>query len=134
MGRTRGTRGAVSRTVARRLAAIEGCERRGESLQAYARRTEQSVWGLYEAKRVARRAGILPPHPGTKRRGRDRDTRPTTGRFVEAVAARPADVVPVPAGSVAWRLRLPGGAVVESTLPLDPGLLERIVAGPGEQS
>lgn len=129
MGRTKGARGEVSATVSRRLAAIEGCERRGESLKAYAVRTRQSAGVFYEAKRLARRAGVLPPHRGTKRPARDSDTRPATGRFVEAVAQGPTSAARSTLGTVTWRLRLPGGAVLESTTPLDASLLGQLVAG-----
>jgi len=134
MGRTKRAEGHVSPSVARRLAAIEGCGRRGESLKAYAARTGQSAAALYEAKRAARRAGVLPSHRGTERPAREGDPPSATARFVEAVAAQPAGVAPATAGAVAWRLRLPGGALLESNIPLDPGLLERLVAGPGGRS
>jgi len=134
MGRTKGTNGQVSATVARRLAAIEGCERRGETLKAYAERKGQSAGVFYEAKRQARRAGLLPPHGGAKRRARDREARPSTPRFVEAVGARPERVAPQTAGAAAWRLRLPGGAVLESTMPLDASLLGRLMTGPEGRS
>ena len=114
----------LSRTAARRLAEIAACERRGEPLKAYAKRTGQSVQTLYEAKRAARRAGVLPPHRGGKPRPAVRPKRRDAPRFAEAV------VVPTtPGGSVAWRLRLPSGALLESTTPLDAALLEHLVAG-----
>jgi len=129
MGRAKGTRGEVSPTVAHRLAAIEGCERRGETLKAYAERTGQSARVFYEAKRAARRAGVLPPHGGANRPARVREARPTPRRFVEAVAPRPASAAPAAPGPVTWRLRLPGGAVLESTTPLDASLLGQLVTG-----
>jgi len=114
----------LSRTAARRLAEIEACERRGEPLKAYAKRTGQSVYALYEAKRQARHAGVLPPHRGKEQGSAICRTRRDAPRFVEAVVATTA-----PSGSVAWRLRLPSGALLESTTPLDAALLEHLVAG-----
>lgn len=134
MGRTGGARSEVSPRVARRLAEIEGCERRGESLKAYAARTGQSVAVFYEARRAARRAGVLPPLRGAKRRVRDAEARSATPRFVEAVRLRPERVAPQTAGSVAWRLRLPGGAVLESATPLDASLLGQLVTGAEDRS
>jgi transposase len=124
----------LSQTVERRLAAIEACERRGESLKGYAERTGQSVAVFYEAKRAARRAGVLPPPPGAKPRARDRDAHPATGRFVEAVAARSAGVATSTTGGVAWRLRLPGGVLLESTTELDAASLSQLVAALGGRS
>lgn len=134
MGRAKGRGGHVSATVARRLSAIEGCERRGESLKAYAARTGQSATVFYEAKRAARRVGVLPPHRGTKHPARDSEPRPATGRFVEAVAARPAGVAPPTTGAVAWRLRLPDGALLESTTELTAASLSQLVAALGGRS
>jgi len=51
----------VSPAVEHRLKEIAGCAKRGESVKAYAERTDQSVHTLYEAMRQARRAGLLPP-------------------------------------------------------------------------
>ena len=129
MARKMNEKHGLSRTLARRLAEIEACERRGEPLKAYAKRTGQSVYALYEAKRQARRAGVLPPHRGKVQRPPTRRTRRGAPRFVEAIVAMPA-----PGGSVAWRLRLPSGAVLESTAPLDAALLERLVGEPRSAS
>jgi len=114
----------LSRTVERRLAEIAACERRGEPVKAYAERTGQSVYPLYEAKRQARRAGVLAPHRGKERRPAVRRTSRDAPRFVEAVVATPPS-----AGPLSWRLRLPSGAVLESSTPLDTASLERLVAG-----
>lgn len=121
---------AQGRTPAweRRLKEIAGCARRGESVKAYAERTGQSVYPLYEAKRQARRAGVLPPHRAGRSSARAGRGRPTRPRFVEAVVPRPAPDA-TSKGPLSWRLRLPNGAVLESTTPLDPTSLERLVAG-----
>jgi len=134
--RSRGPR-RVSRAVERRLTAIEGCERRGESLKAYAERTGQSAWVFYEAKRAARRAGVLPPHRGASKaaRGNPGRRQGSQRRFVEAVATTQAASRPArPETALAWRLRLPSGAVLESATPLDPASLDRLVAGLGGRS
>jgi len=129
MARKNGSARRLPRTVERRLAEIAACERRGEPLKAYAKRTGQSVQTLYEAKRAARRAGVLAPHREEKRRPAGRRTRRDAPRFAEAVIAPPA-----PGGSVAWRLRLPSGALLESTTPLDAALLEQLVTRLGATS
>lgn len=129
-----GKNGAVrglSRTVEKRLREIEGCVRRGESVKAYADRTGQSAYGLYEAKRRARQAGVLPPH---RRRTRIQGTGPRGPRFAEAVVVTPSSGGSAPAGAVAWRLRLPTGAVLESATPLDAASLDRLLAGLGGAS
>lgn len=129
MGRGSEPARGLSRTVKRRLAEVERCDRRGESLTAYAQRTDQSVYGFYEAKRVARRAGVLPPHREEKTNAQRGGGLNAAPRFVEAVLATPSERASGSGGLVAWRLRLPGGAVLESTTPLDPASLDRLVAG-----
>ena len=108
---------------------IAACARRGESLKAYAQRRGQSVYPLYEAKRQARGAGVLPSHGGGKRQPKRGRKPGSPGRFVQAVVLAPERRASAP--GVVWRLRLPGGAVLESATPLDAGLLERVVAGLG---
>jgi len=70
------------------------------------------VQSLYHAKRQARKHGVLPPD----RRRRDaspvlRGSQPP--RFVEAIRRMDARE-----GNAAWRIRFPGGVVLESTVPL----------------
>ena len=101
-----------------RVAAIRACERSGETLKAYATRTGMSVFTLYEAKRQARSLGLLPPYRSARRptstKQPSRESRAT--RFVEA------SVRPVPRGEAfAWRLRFPGGEILEAMTPLGPG-------------
>jgi len=127
-GKKSGARG-LSRAVERRLKAIEACRRRGESLKAYAERTGQSVLALYEAKRQARRVGVLPAHRGAKQPPRKSPARDATPRFVEAVVSPPASGPWPSRNGIAWRLRLPGGAVLESAMPLDAAWVERLVMG-----
>ena len=127
MGRTKDGARGVSGLVERRLAMIEVCEQRGESLSAYAARTGQSARALYEAKRAARRAGLLAPTGSDS--GRRKAGRRGAPRFVEAVASRrSSDREPTSCGIV-WRLRFPGGAVLESTTPLDVSLLGQLMDG-----
>lgn len=120
-----------SRRVERRLAEVAACERRGESLKVYAERTGQSVYGLYEAKRLARQAGVLPPYRG----GRAKPHRAAAAaRFVEAVVARTSGNAPSSGSGIAWRLRLPSGSVLESATPLDAASLDLLLAGLGGAS
>ena len=62
----------LSRVVERRVKAIEACQCRDLTVKAYADRTGQSVYTLYEAMRQARRAGVVPPHRSTKRQKKKR--------------------------------------------------------------
>lgn len=121
----------LSRTVEKRLREIEGCARRGESVKAYAERTGQSVYAFYEAKRRAREAGVLPPR---RRRTGIEGRGARAPRFTEAVVVTPAPTTSTPAGALAWRLRLPTGAVLESATPLDATSLDRLLAGLGGAS
>jgi len=123
----------LSSVVQRRLNEIEDCVRRGETVKAYAERTGQSVHTLYEAMRQARRAGVLPPGRSKRPSAHDRTDRRGERRFVEAVVARPPQEVTAH-GQLAWRLRLPNGAVLESTTPLDASQVEPIVAVLGATS
>lgn len=134
MGRRKERARGLSRTVERRLTEIERCERRGESLKAYAQRTRQSVYGFYEAKRAARRAGVLPSPRSAAKTLPGKAKRAAVPRFVEAVVSSPPERARASAGGVVWRLRWPGGAILESTTPLDPASLERLVARLGESS
>ncbi len=113
MGRKGSAENGLTPAVRRRLAEVRACERSGESLKAYAARQGISASVLYEAKRHARKLGLLPPHRAD-RTTTARDTRPVQApRFVEATL-RPTPNETAPA----WRLRLPGGEVLESHTPL----------------
>jgi len=111
----------------RRLAEIERCGRRGESLKNYAQRTGESVHALYGAKRQARRAGLLPPARGPKGSAPPDGRAVRLPRFVEAAVPPASESAPMPSGGVAWRLRLPSGAVLESATRLDGVSLERLL-------
>ena len=127
-------RAGVTPAVRKLLAEIKACERSGESLRAYAERRGFSVRTLYEAKRQARRLGLLPPHGGQgggiSARGRSRQ-RPSpsadpTASFVEVIA-RPRGPEAGAGFGAAWRLRLSGGDVLESTEPLGMEGVARLV-------
>ena len=112
MGGARSVSGAPSPRLRERLAQVRDCEKSGESLKAYAGRQGISVHALYQAKKLARRQGLLPPHRGPESKSaKPKHQRPS--RFVEAV--RPQ--VGREPGPV-WRLRLAGGEVLESSTPL----------------
>lgn len=129
--RSGGRTGRVSPAVSRRLKQIEACRRRGESVKAYAERTGQSVYPFYEARREARRAGVLPVSPTRKRSQRPTELAPGAGRrFVEAVVRRDP-VAEIRKDVVGWRLRLPGGAVLEAATPLDAPALDRLLTAFG---
>jgi hypothetical protein len=100
---------------------IRACEKSGESLKSYAERKGISVHALYQAKKVAREKGILPPHrKGKAPLASSRRRRPA--RFVKAVQC-----VEAREAGAAWRLRLPGGAVFESMAPLNVDETLRLV-------
>jgi transposase-like protein len=62
MGSKRSSGAGPFVTLRKRLAQIEACEKSGESLKEYARRHGLSVHALYQAKKVARRQGLIPPY------------------------------------------------------------------------
>ena len=122
--RKKSTAVKASRLLRDRVAAIRACERSGETLKAYAIRTGVSVFTLYEAKRQARSLGLLPPHRSDRHRAATKPPSRKSGatRFVEAtVRPAPRDE------ALAWRLRFPGGAVLEAMTPLGPGESVRLV-------
>ena len=104
--------GRLSPEARKQLAHIRACEESGETLKSYAERHGLRVHSLYHAKKLAREHGILPPH--RKQKGSSQVPRGSQPpRFVEAV--RRADVGE---GAVSWRVRFPGGELLESTRPL----------------
>ena len=62
MSRRSSKRGVVSARLREHLSVIRACEKSGESLKSYAGRHEVSVHALYQAKKTARKQGLLPPH------------------------------------------------------------------------
>ena len=109
----RSSQGEVSPTLRRHLVHVEACEASGETLKVYAHRRGLSVQSLYQAKKIARKMGLLAPHglpssigSGTKAARRR--------RFVEARTTTSA----TPATSPTWRIRFTCGAVFESNAPL----------------
>jgi hypothetical protein len=112
MERSRAGSGSPSPRLRERLGQVRECEKSGESLKAYADRQGISVHALYQAKKWARRHGLLPPHRGPESKFSKPKQR-RRSRFVEAVRSPPPRE-PGPA----WRLRLAGGEVLESSTPL----------------
>ncbi len=125
------TRGAVpSAKLRKRLEQIEACEKSGESLKAYARRHGLSVDALYQAKKVARRQGLIAPyhHQGTGRAKGSSASSPS--RFVKAIRRTDA---PGSQGT-AWRLRFSGGEVLESSTPLSTDVVRLLLDTLGRHS
>ena len=124
----RSKRVAGSSALRKRLAEVQACEASGESLKAYATRRGISVHSLYQAKKMARQQGLLPPHRHQKTKSsRTKAVRPP--RFVEAnavVSSRPP--------SAAWRVRFAGGEVLESNTPLDVEAALRLIESLGSRS
>jgi transposase-like protein len=111
LGSKKSSGGEASPTLRKRLAQVRECETSGETLKAYAERHGLSVHVLYQAKKTARKQGLLPPHRATRSTG----TSPQTARrFVEArpVASMPPPIRPT------WRIRFASGEVLESDAPL----------------
>jgi hypothetical protein len=110
------------------LAEIQSCEDSGESLKAYASRRGISVHSLYQAKKMAREQGLLPPHRNQKAKSSGtKSIRPL--RFVEATT-----VVSSHPPSAAWRVRFASGEVLESNTPLDIEAAIRLIESLGSHS
>jgi transposase-like protein len=108
----------ASARLRKRLKQIRACEQSGGTLKAYAAQHGISVHALYQAKKQARKRGLLPAHGSQKARPK-RSPRP---RFVQAIAS-PVDSAP----ALAWRLRLRSGDVLESSTPLDADVTLRLI-------
>ncbi len=132
MGSKRSRSATGSPLLRKRLAEIASCEDAGESLQAYATRRGISVQSLYQAKQLARQQGLLPRHRSQQAKRETKTSRTKAVRpaqFVEATAAvssRPS--------SAAWRVRFPGGEVLESNTPLDVEAALRLIESLGSRS
>ena len=126
---TRSSKAGASPTLRQHLVHVKACEASGTTLKAYAQRRGLSVQALYQAKKLARQRGLLPPHRGTTRPDNLRSERTRPSRFIEAVRS-PVTPGPVPA----WRLRFASGEVLESGTPLDVAALLRIVVMLRERS
>ena len=126
---SKGSGGAEpSVTLRKRLAQVQACEHSGESLKAYAERRGISVHLLYQAKKVARHRGLLPPsRDGNLKPSRAKKAQPP--RFVEATS-----LVSSRQSSAAWRLRFAGGEVLESNVPLDLEVVLRLIESLGCRS
>ena len=113
MSSTKAGEHRLSPTLRKGLAHIRSCEKSGETLKSYAERKGLSVRSLYDAKKKLRVHGIVAPHgkpPAVA--ATSRKSQPP--RFIEAV--RRADARE---GTVSWRVRFPGGELLESTRPLN---------------
>ena len=117
MGSQKSRSREASVRLRRRLGQVQASERSGETLKTYAERHGISVHALYQAKKQARKQGLLPAHSSAKTRAVESKPPKATRRprFVEAIAAPP-----VPAFAWVWRLRLRSGDVFESNTPLGP--------------
>ena len=128
MGSKRSRSAAGSPRLRKRLAEIQSCEDSGESLKAYATRRGISVHSLYQAKKMARQHGLLPPRRSEEAKSsRTKAVRPA--QFIEATA-----VVSSRPPSAQWRVRFAGGEVLESNTPLDVELTLRLIESLGRRS
>ncbi len=107
MPRDRKSKESIRATLTERqqfwLKHLEVADQRGESIQDYASRKKLSVHSLYSARKRLGQLGIAP----VKRVCRTRATFDQVKVVPEPVSA-----------SVAWRVRFPSGAVLESSAPL----------------
>lgn len=85
MGSKRSSGAGPSVTLRKRLAQIEACEKSGESLKVYAERHGLSVHTLYQAKKVARRQGLIPPYRIQHAARAAKPSKARPARFVQAV-------------------------------------------------
>ena len=113
MGSKRSKAAGGSGKLRHQLAHIRASEKSGETLKEYAGRHGLSVHSLYQAKKVARQQGLLPPHRGGPGRASVTKTNCAAPRFVEAIALPQRSYC-----SATWRLRLASGDVLESDTTL----------------
>lgn len=124
MGSRKSGGGEASARLRKRLAQVRACEQSGETLKAYAAQHGISVHSLYQAKKQARKRGLLPAY-GTQKARAARPKRAPRPRFVEAIASPITPIDSAPA--LAWRLRLRSGDVLESSTPLDADVTLRLI-------
>ena len=93
---------------------LKRCEGSGETMKAYAKRHRLSIQAMYQAAKDLRRRGVLAP-------GR-RTPRDETGASFVRIAASVSGSIEPP-----WRVRFPGGAVLEGTRPLTEESLRAVV-------
>ena len=132
MGSKRSRSATGSPLLRKRLAEIQSCEDSGESLKAYATRRGIAVQSLYQAKQMARQQGLLPLHRSQKAKRQTKTPHTKAVRppqFVEATA-----VVSSRPSSATWRVRFPGGEVLESNTPLDVEVALRLIESLGRYS
>ena len=123
MGSKRSKAQGASPTLRQQLGHIRASEKSGETLKEYAGRQGLSVYALYQAKKVARQQGLLPPHRSGQKPVHATKKSPSPPRFTEAVAV-PQQL----ASSRTWRLRLASGDVLESDTPLQSEELGHLIS------
>lgn len=107
----------------RHLTVIRECEQSGEPLKRYAARKGLSIHTLYQAKRVLRKKGVLRSPDGTRAKPRiGRAAEKPVLRFVQAVRRSEENE-----RVLAWRVRLPGGAIFESNVALSGEAMLRLL-------
>ena len=121
---------APSAKLRERLKQIEAREKSGEPLKTYARRRGLSVDALYQAKKEARRQGLIAPYQRLSRGGASGPPAARHSRFVKAVRRTDAPA----SQSAAWRLRFSGGEVLEGSTPLSLGVARLLLDTLGGRS
>ena len=130
MGSKRSRGGGPSAKLRKRMVQLEACEKSGESVKAYAKRHGLSVDVLYQAKKEARRQGLIPPHRSPNPGRSAQPPKAVLTRFVKAVRRTDAPVVQ----GFVWRLRFPGGEVLESSTPLSADVAVLLLKSLGRRS
>lgn len=95
---------------------LEKADARGETIRDYAARKDLSVHSLYSSRKRLGQLGMTFAEPTT-----DKSSRVAFDRV--QVAPRPAPP------SIAWRLRFPNGAVLESSTALTAEVGASLLAG-----
>jgi hypothetical protein len=129
MGSKRSKAQGASPTLRQQLGHIRASEKSGETLKEYAGRQGLSVYALYQAKKVARQQGLLPPHRSSQKPAHATKKSPASPRFAEAVALPQQS-----ASRLKWRLRLASGDVLESDTALQNEELVHLISALRDQS
>ncbi len=130
MASKRSIGGGPSAKLRNRMVQLEACEKSGESVKAYAKRHGLSVDVLYQAKKEARRQGLIPPHRSPNPARSAKPPKAGLTRFVKAVRRTEAPVVQ----GFAWRIRFPSGEVLESSTPLSADVVVLLLESLGRRS
>ena len=115
--RNRSNRAALTERQQFWLKHLEKAEARGETIRDYASRNDLSVHSLYSSRKRLGQLGMTFAEPTT-------DSKPSRVAF-DRVKVAPQPAPP----AIAWRLRFPNGAVLESSTALTAEIGTSLLAG-----